>query len=113
REGREPLKVLEKEALALEVYQQRYKQLQTEITDEQVKLAKLVQEENALTAQAQNLRKEIAQEQLAELRSREEQALLQTMRYNTVAEGELLLKRRHALEARLKELLGTTAAAPR
>jgi hypothetical protein len=95
----------------IEALNQDYAAKHQTFLDVTQELNKTLEAERQLTEQVGNgrdkgLRAQLAAEQLAEKNSIDEQEFIKPLLYNREVEGQLLVKRGKALEARLKELAG-------
>lgn len=100
---------------SLAVLKANYDRIQKEIVAVTEEIEKRVAEEKELTEQlgdgkARGLRFDLAQQQLAEKRSLDEQEYLQPLLYNSMVKQQSLEARQHALEDRLKQLQAASVA---
>ncbi len=96
---------------SIEVLNQDYAAKHQTFLDVTQELNKTLDGERQLTEQIGNghdkgLRAQLAAEQLAERNSIDEQEFIKPLLYNREVDGQVLVKRGRALEARLKELAG-------
>jgi hypothetical protein len=102
---------------SIKVLNQEYADTQKQVHDTVEEIGKLVKQEQQLTKELagegpdiKGLRGTLALQLQAEKNSLDEQEFLKPILYNRQAELEILVKRRKALEARLKELQGARVA---
>ncbi|HLJ94217.1 MAG TPA: hypothetical protein VKU02_13600 [Gemmataceae bacterium] len=100
---------------SLPVLNSAYREIQGNIVKITEEIERLLQEEKQLTEQLGNgkdrgLRFDLAQQQVAEKRSLDEQEYLQPLLYNSMVEQQSLEERRNVLEDRLKKLQATSVA---
>ena len=100
---------------SLQTLNETYNRTQQEIVRVTVEINKLIDEEKLLTEQlgdgkTQGLHFDLAQQQLAERRSLNEQEYLQPLLYNSMVEQQSLEDRQRVLEARKKKLEAASVA---
>jgi hypothetical protein len=100
---------------SLRVLNEEYGRIQKEIGTTTADIEELVQQEKALTEQlgdgkARGLRFDLAQQQLAEKNSLDEQEYLQPLLYNSMVEQQSLEDRQKVLEDRVKRLQSLSMA---
>jgi hypothetical protein len=101
---------------SLRALSEEYETKQNAIRAVRVEIEKLIEQEKALTEElvgkdlgkdrgtVKGLRADLAAQELANQKSLAEQEYLRPLLYNRQVEAQILVKRRKALEARLKEL---------
>jgi hypothetical protein len=116
RDKKEPLKIRDQDAEAINAYNKKNDELRKQIKDLQEEVARLLKREQELTIEVTGeegkklgLRRELAMAELALKNAQDEQGRLVPEVANNQAEAQLLAKRRVQLEARLKELQALTA----
>ena len=100
---------------SLQVLNEVYSRIQKDIIAKTEEIEKLIQEEKQLTEElgdgkVRGLRFDLAQEQLAEKRSLDEQEYLQPFLYNCMVKRQSLEDRQKVLEGRLKKLQSSSVA---
>jgi hypothetical protein len=100
---------------SLQVLNEAYSRIQKDIIAKTEEIERLIQEEKQLTEElgdgkVRGLRFELAQQQLAEKRSLDEQEYLQPLLYNCMVKRQSLEDRQKVLEDRLKKLQSSSVA---
>jgi hypothetical protein len=100
---------------SLLILNEAYSRIQKDIVTKTGEIEKLIQEERLLTEQlgdgkVRGLHFDLAQQQLAEKRSLDEQEYLQPLLYNSMVKRQSLEDRRRVLEGRVKKLQASSVA---